>query len=213
MNQRHYSFLDQILGQINRGFNTVFSTPPPQRINPAIDIKEGNLSTEEKEQAGRLMRINHCGEVCAQALYQGQLNSARNPKTRKLLKQAAEEENDHLAWTFERLNELNSHTSYLNFAWYINSFIIGVMAGLAGDRWSLGFVEETEHQVTLHLGQHLEKIAPQDLKTRVILEQMRADEECHGNSATLAGATPLPFVVTEIMRIQAKLMTTVSYWV
>ena len=213
MNQRQYSFLDRVLSEVNRGINTLFSSPTAQRKNPAFEIIKDELSSADRQQSGRLMRINHCGEVCAQALYFGQLISASNPETLTMLKRAADEESDHLAWTRQRLKELKTHPSYLNFAWYLNSFMIGLLAGLAGDKYSLGFVEETERQVSIHLSQHLKNISNNDLKSKAIIEQMRADEECHGRAANLAGAMPLPFIVTEIMKLQAKMMTSLTYWI
>ena len=151
MNHRHYSWLDQALTQVNRGLTTLFTVAASARANPADAINEQPLFLKERQQSAAMMRVNHSGEICAQALYYGQELVARQPSTRALLQKAASEETDHLSWTEQRILELNSHTSYLNPWWYGNSLLIGMMAGLVGDSWSLGFVEETEHQVAQHL--------------------------------------------------------------
>jgi ubiquinone biosynthesis monooxygenase Coq7 len=157
------------------------------------------------------MRVNHVGEVCAQALYQSQKILARSPETRAMLDHAAQEEMDHMAWCEERLSELGSHTSYLNPLWYAGSFGIGLLAGLAGDRWSLGFVAETEKQVEKHLNSHLETLPQTDLRSRAIVDQMRMDEIEHGQSALDAGGQPLPEPIKKIMAGASKIMTTAAY--
>jgi 3-demethoxyubiquinol 3-hydroxylase len=159
------------------------------------------------------MRINHTGEVCAQALYQGQALTAHSRTVRYQMKTAAAEEVDHLAWCQQRLNELNSHTSYLNPLWYFGSFALGVTAGLIGDRWSLGFVAETEHQVVQHLESHLQQLPVDDKKSREIVEQMRQDEQQHATLARQVGASDLPAPVKVVMGMMSKCMTTITYWV
>jgi ubiquinone biosynthesis monooxygenase Coq7 len=159
------------------------------------------------------MRVNHSGEVCAQALYHGQALSARSSTTRQHMQLAAQEETDHLAWCQTRIKELGSHTSYLNPFWYFQSFSIGVLAGLAGDRWSLGFVRETERQVTAHIDKHLQRLPPADTASHAILMQMRADEQQHAHQAEQAGAAELPWIIRQTMRLTAKVMTTTAYWI
>ena len=213
MTDRTYTPFDQLLGGLDQALRTVFGPPPEaQRPNPAA-LPEADLDAAQRELAARLMRINHAGEICAQALYQGQAVTAKLPNVRAKMEQAAAEENDHLAWTAERLRELGSHTSYLNPLWYAGSFAIGATAGLAGDKWSLGFVAETERQVVRHLDSHLERLAPSDKKSRAILEQMREDEGRHATVAIESGAAALPEPVRQTMRLMSKLMTTTAYWI
>jgi len=158
-----------------------------------------------------MMRVNHAGEVCAQALYQGQALTARRIETRDQMKQASDEENDHLAWCRQRLDELGGHTSLFNPLWYTGSFAIGAASGLIGDKWSLGFLAETEHQVVKHLERHLRKLPSGDGKSRLILEQMKLDEAQHETSAHAAGATDLPEPVKKLMELASKVMTTTAY--
>lgn len=159
------------------------------------------------------MRVNHAGEVCAQALYQGQALTARNTDVRAKLERAAQEENDHLAWTAERLGELGARPSYLNPLWYTGSLAIGAIAGMIGDRWSLGFLAETEHQVVEHLEGHLTRLPAEDRRSRALVEQMREDEGRHATTALEAGASELPLPARRIMRLVAKVMTTTAYWI
>jgi ubiquinone biosynthesis monooxygenase Coq7 len=210
---RHYSSVDRLLSQLDQALRTAFG-PPPQagRPNPAEGETEPEISASERELAGRLMRVNHCGEICAQALYQGQALTARLTDVREKMEQAAKEENDHLAWTAERIRELGTHTSYLNPLWYLGSFAIGAAAGLAGDKWSLGFVAETEHQVVEHLNGHLARLSPDDRKSRAILEQMRIDEGRHATVAIEHGAAELPPPVRSLMRLTSRVMTRTAYW-
>ncbi len=213
MTDRAYSPLDTLLGGLDQALRTVFGPPPEaQRPNPAAAQPEAELDVAARELAGRLMRINHAGEVCAQALYQGQAATARLPNVREKMEQAAQEENDHLAWTAERIRELGTHTSYLNPLWYAGSFTIGAAAGLVGDKWSLGFVAETEHQVIRHLEGHLARLSPQDMKSRTILEQMKQDEARHATVAIEHGAAVFPEPVKRLMRLTSKTMTTTAYW-
>lgn len=213
MNTRQYSFFDHLLIQIDLGLSTVFASSTPLRANPADQVETPYLSTEDQKKSAAMMRINHCGEVCAQALYQGQSLVARNQDIKQTLQQAASEETDHLAWTKTRIEELQSHTSYLNIIWYAKSFVIGVLAGLAGDRWSLGFIEETEAQVFAHLAKHLGELPEHDYKSRAIVTQMQIDEKHHGTMAHQAGAQSLPRPIKQLMAYQAKVMTTVVYWI
>src|SRR3990172_7839575 len=184
MTDRTITLLDRLIGQLDQALHTVFGPAPrAARDNPATGKADPELTAAERELAGRLMRINHTGEICAQALYQGQAATARLPEVRGKMEQAAQEENDHLAWTEERIRELGGHTSYLNPFWYAGSFAIGALAGVIGDKWSLGFIAETEKQVVQHLEGHLQRLPTEDHKSRAILEQMRDDE---GRHATVA---------------------------
>jgi ubiquinone biosynthesis monooxygenase Coq7 len=169
------------------------------------------LAAAERKHAAGLMRVNHVGEVCAQALYQSQKLVARDPQIREMLEHSAQEEMDHLAWCETRLKELDSHTSYLNPFWYAGSFAIGLLAGLAGDKWSLGFVAETEKQVEAHLENHLEKLPIEDQRSRAIVDQMRIDEIEHGQAALHAGGVTLPEPIQKIMQTVSKVMTTTAY--
>ena len=163
--------------------------------------------------AAGLMRVNHCGEVCAQALYQGQALTARDPATREALRQAAQEEVEHLAWTERRLHELGSHKSLFNPLWYAGSLAIGVTAGVIGDKWNLGFLAETERQVEAHLKSHLTRLPEQDLRSREIVEQMKVDEVAHAETALQLGGVELPGPVKAAMKASSKVMTGVAYWV
>ena len=213
MSQRHYSPLDRFVGHFEAAMRTVFASPQATRANPATDKAEAELDAAARELTGRLMRVNHTGEICAQALYQGQALTAKLPVVRKKMEQAASEETDHLAWTESRVRELDTHTSYLNPLWYAGSFAIGATAGLIGDRWSLGFLAETERQVVEHLNGHLSQLEPQDQKSRAIVEQMREDEGHHATVAMEAGAASLPEPVRRLMRAASKIMTSSAYWV
>lgn len=211
--ERKLSLLDQLLGEVDKGLRTVFGPPPRGgRTNPADGIPETELNPRERDIAGRFMRINHAGEICAQGLYQGQALTARLPQVREKMEQAAEEENDHIAWTAERIHELGSHTSWLNPFWYAGSFSLGALAGLAGDRWSLGFVAETEKQVVRHLDGHLARLSETDQKSRAILEQMKVDEGKHATTAISAGAASFPIPVKRLMKFTSRLFTGATYW-
>lgn len=214
MSERHYSLFDRMLGHLDQAVRTIAGpTPLAQRPNPAAAAPETTLAEDERVLAGRLMRINHAGEVAAQALYQSQALTAREPRLREAMQQAAREENDHLAWTEERIRELGTHTSYLGPFWYAGSFAIGALAGLAGDRWNLGFVAETEHQVVRHLDDHLSRLPHHDARSRRIVEQMRDDELHHATTAIEAGAHQLPEPVKLAMRLTSKIMTRTAYWI
>ncbi|MCK5724415.1 MAG: 2-polyprenyl-3-methyl-6-methoxy-1,4-benzoquinone monooxygenase [Gammaproteobacteria bacterium] len=211
-NSRKFNPIDNLMMQLDTGLRTLFGKPSvTERQNPENTVAEGELSANEKELAGRLMRINHSGEVAAQGLYQGQALTAKLPDVREKMERAAEEENDHLDWCKQRINELDTHTSYLNPLWYFGSVAIGAAAGLAGDKWSLGFVAETEHQVVRHLTSHLNQISENDHKSRAILEQMKEDEGHHATAALDAGAAELPVPVKKFMALTSKIMTKTVY--
>lgn len=213
MNKRSYSKLDQLFIQLERGLTTLCTDLQSRRPSPAADVVEPMLTASERRTSSEMMRVNHAGEVCAQALYFGQMSMARLPGVYTTLEKAADEETDHLAWTAQRLQELNSHTSYLNFFWYTQAYMIGVIAGLAGDHWSLGFIEETEQQVSQHLDGHLKRLPLADSKSRKIIAQMRADEQHHGQTAAAAGARALPWPIKKLMAAQAKVMTTLAVYI
>ncbi len=214
MSDYSLSFADKCILNFDRGLRTVFGRPPvTERPAPDQGMPLPDLSESERRLSEGLMRVNHTGEICAQALYQGQAMSARTREVQDRMQRAADEENDHLVWCETRIHELHGHTSYLNPFWYLASLGIGVVAGAAGDKWSLGFVTETEYQVCHHLEQHLQRISEQDLKSRVILEQMKEDEMRHADMAIEAGAAELPRPIKRLMNLQSKLMTGTAYWV
>jgi len=214
MNERAITLLDRLIHGLDQALHTTFGPAPmPSRPNPASEKPEAEMTAAERELAGRLMRINHAGEISAQALYQGQAATARLPNVRSKMEQAAIEENDHLAWTEERIRELGTHTSLLAPLWYAGSFAIGAFAGLAGDKWSLGFVVETERQVIRHLDSHLAQLPANDARDRAILEQMKDDEARHATTALGAGAADLPGPIKALMKLTSKIMTRSAYWV
>lgn len=213
MTERKYSPTDMLMIGIDQAMRTLFGRPQiTERANPAQDLTEPELNSQERELAGRLMRINHTGEVCAQALYQGQALTAKLPEVRSSMERAALEENDHLDWCEKRLVELDSRKSLLNPFWYAGSFAIGAVAGLAGDKWSLGFVAETEHQVETHLNEHLGRLPASDEKSRKILTQMKEDEIHHATVALEAGGAKLPLPIKLAMKLTSKLMTKSVYY-
>jgi ubiquinone biosynthesis monooxygenase Coq7 len=213
MSKRHYTPIDHFLINVDTGMRTVLGRPKiTERVNPADAIEEAGIDESDRELAGRLMRINHSGEVAAQGLYQGQALTARLPEVREKMERAAMEENDHLDWCASRIKDMGTHTSYLNPIWYIGSVVIGAIAGKAGDKWSLGFVAETEHQVVRHLDEHLEQINTEDKKTRVILQQMKEDEAQHATTALHAGGAPLPAPIKSLMSLSSKIMTRTTFW-
>jgi ubiquinone biosynthesis monooxygenase Coq7 len=213
-NKRQYSLFDHLcLGfdQAVRALaNNSKTTGHPY---PAKKIAEHKLTEEQSKHAAGLMRINHTGEICAQALYHGQGLVSRSPKIQAKMQQAAIEEGDHLAWCKSRLDELGSHTSYLNPLWYTGSFCIGMVAGVIGDDWSLGFVAETERQVIKHLQSHLHKLPEEDKRSASILEKMQHDEAKHRDEAIQSGARELPEAVKKIMSLTSKIMVKTTYWV
>ena len=212
MDDRQFSPLDRILAGVDYALRTVNSAPTrAARPNPSSGIEETSLSDDEKKHAAGLMRVNHAGEIAAQGLYQGHAAVARDPATEEQMKNAADEELDHLAWCEQRLSELDSGPSVLRPIWYVGAFTIGAASGVLGDRWSLGFIEETERQVSEHLTGHLGKLPENDLRSRAIVTQMRDEEEEHGANAKEAGAMPLPPPVRELMRAVATVMTRTAY--
>ncbi len=212
---RNYSFLDRVIIEVEKAVRTVYARPTgSSRHNPAQSITEQTyLSDTERHLSRRLMRVNHAGEVSAQGLYQGQALTARKQSIRKKMKKSAKDENDHLLWCDQRIEELGSHKSYLNPLWYMGSYAIGAIAGLAGDRWSLGFVKETEHQVVRHLEDHIEQLPPSDLKSQAILERMLTDEAHHAHVASSAGAAELPAPIKKLMTLASKVMTRTAFWI
>ncbi|MCB1791813.1 MAG: 2-polyprenyl-3-methyl-6-methoxy-1,4-benzoquinone monooxygenase [Gammaproteobacteria bacterium] len=212
MTDRHYSFADQLMLNADQALRTLFGRPQvTERPNPAVDMPDAELSDVQRDHVARLMRINHTGEVCAQALYQGQALTARDPVVRTSMERSAAEENDHLDWCEQRVEELGGRLSLLNPFWYAGSFAIGALAGVAGDKWSLGFVAETERQVEGHLDEHLEQVPAEDQRTRAILEQMKRDEIEHGQKALDHGGARLPAPIKALMKVTAKIMTTSVY--
>ena len=215
MTTRYYTPADLVLGNLDQAVRTLFGRPTTTgRARPdAGDAPDVDLSSDERVLAARLMRVNHTGEVCAQALYQGQALTARLDQVRDRMEQASGEENDHLAWCEARLKELDSRPSALNPLFYAGSFAIGALAGKAGDRWSLGFVAETEYQVIQHLDSHLRRLPEQDRASRAILEQMKEDEARHATHAVVAGGVRLPLPIRLLMKGVSKIMTKTTYWV
>jgi len=208
------SLPDRIICGLDQALRTVFGQPPTtERENPAADKDEAELTEPERRLAARLMRINHTGEVCAQALYQGQAATADLESVRDQMQRAAEEENDHLVWCEQRIEELGSHTSILNPVFYAGSFTIGAIAGAVGDKWSLGFVAETEKQVVQHLDGHLTDLPEDDARSRAILKQMKQDEGRHATTALEAGGARLPLPVRLAMKATSRIMTRTTYWV
>jgi ubiquinone biosynthesis monooxygenase Coq7 len=205
--------IDKLIVEFDKALRTLAATPASARPTPGGTLAETELSDAERRHAASLMRVNHCGEVCAQALYQGQALSCEDEAVTHALSLAAREETEHLAWTAQRVNELGGRLSLLNPLWYAGSLALGYAAGRFGTRWNLGFLAETERQVEAHLQGHLERLAPQDEKTRAIVEQMKRDEAAHARTAYALGASELPEPVKRVMRLSARLMTQASYWV
>jgi 3-demethoxyubiquinol 3-hydroxylase len=211
MNVRTLTPLDRLLAGIERALETVAGSPEAHRISPAHDIAGAELDDAERSHAAGLMRINHTGEVCAQALYDGQAALARKEENRAHLQHAAAEETDHLAWCAQRLHELDSRPSLLNPLWYAGSYAIGALAALAGDKISLGFVVETEKQVEAHLADHMDRLPAQDERSRAVLKQMQADEVKHAQDARERGGIVLPFPIPQLMHASSMVMKTVAY--
>lgn len=208
------SLLDVLITEVDSALRTL--RPPqkrvPTRSSPAQHIQDSQLSLKDKKHIAGLMRVNHAGEVCAQALYQGQALTAQLTHIKAQMHQAAVEETDHLAWCEERLSELDSKPSRLNPLWYCGSIFLGALAGMAGDKISLGFVAETERQVSAHLQSHLQRIPGEDKKSQAILQQMQEDEEQHAAQAVDAGAAELPYPIKQLMNTVSKIMTKTSYY-
>lgn len=204
--------IDRLIIEFDTALRSVVGGANAGRPTPGSEVATNNsLNAVERKHSAGLMRVNHVGEVCAQALYQSQKLVARNPQIQEMLNHSGQEEMDHLAWCETRLQELGSHTSYLNPLWYAGSFAIGLAAGLAGDKWSLGFVAETEKQVENHLESHLEKLPKDDQRSRAIVDQMRIDEIEHGQAAKNAGGAVLPELIQKMMQVMSKVMTSTAY--
>lgn len=206
-------FVDKLITTFDTGLRTVFAQANASRQRPDAQIEDAPLSDSEKKQAAALMRINHVGEVCAQALYSGQALTSRNPQIINSLQQAANEETDHLAWCETRINELGGRKSWLNPVWYAGSFTLGAVAGALNDKWNLGFLAETEHQVSNHLQDHLNKLSEADIKTRTIVSQMQQDEAAHALEAKQLGAADLPKPVKIGMKVASKIMTSTAHYI
>jgi 3-demethoxyubiquinol 3-hydroxylase len=205
--------IDRLITGFDKGLRTLFAPAPTARAVPGSEQPEVMLDDEERALSAALMRVNHTGEVCAQALYHGQALTARNTVARAALDEAAQEETEHLAWTERRIAELGGRKSLLGPAWYAGSLALGAVAGLAGDKWNLGFLGETERQVVKHLEGHLERLPAADRKSRAILEQMKDDESRHATSAYKHGAAELPWPVRALMRASSRAMTRTAYWI
>lgn len=205
--------LDRFIVEFDKGLRTLFSQAHSARPYPDADVAEAELNEAEKKQSAALMRVNHSGEICAQALYQGQALTARDPLVQQKLQHAAQEETEHLAWTARRVHELGGHLSVLNPFWYTGSLAIGAFAGLLGDKWNLGFLSETEQQVGSHLQSHLSRLPQQDDKSRAIVNQMYIDEIGHADMAVELGGAELPKPVKIAMKLNGRIMTGAAYWV
>ncbi len=203
--------VDTLITEFDSALRTVFTTARSTRPVPGDALPDAELSDAERQTTAALMRVNHVGEICAQALYQGQALTSRDPEIRDALRQAAAEETEHLAWTEQRINELGGRKSLLNPLWYGGALAIGMLAGRFGDKWNLGFLAETERQVEAHLNGHLDRVAPQDEKSKAILQQMKIDEVNHANTALALGGQELPFPVKGLMKLSAKVMTKTAY--
>jgi ubiquinone biosynthesis monooxygenase Coq7 len=208
---RRYTPVDRVFAVLQRALDTVAGVPASTRPSPGAAEPTPVLDPRARRHAAGLMRVNHTGEVCAQALYDGQAALARDATTSIHLEAAAAEETDHLAWCAARLRELDDRPSLLNPVWYAGSFAFGALAALAGDRWSLGFVAETERQVEAHLGEHLERLPAVDLRSRAILATMQADEARHADNALARGGARLPFPIPRLMRCASAVMKAVAY--
>lgn len=203
--------IDKFITELDKGLRTVFSTAHSSRPHPDQAAGETPLTEAERRHAAGLMRVNHSGEVCAQALYNGQALTARDPAVVAALKQASQEETEHLAWCERRIAELGGHKSLLNPLWYAGSFALGALAGAIGDKWSLGFLAETEHQVGGHLQEHLSQLPASDKKSRAIVTQMQIDEAAHATTAIEHGGVDLPLPVKTTMKLTSKILTYTAY--
>lgn len=214
MTERHYTPLDQALIQFDQALRALSGRPATSgRSDPATRAEAAELDTAGRHRAVRLMRVNHTGEVCAQALYQGQALTAHTPAVRAVMQTASVEEGDHLVWCERRIRELGGRPSLLNPLFYAGSLALGALAGRAGDRWSLGFLAETEHQVEQHLDRYRQRLPEQDYKSRAVLATMREDESHHARTAEETGGRPLPLPLRLAMRLGSRLMTKSTYWI
>ena len=214
MTNRELTAIDRLLAGANDALRTIAAPAGhATRPNPAISVAAGELNATQRSHAAGLMRVNHAGEVAAQALYRGHAAVARDSAVEEQMQHAADEEFDHLAWCEQRLHELGETPSRLSPLWYTGAFAIGAASGILGDKWSLGFIAETERQVCDHLDTHLQGLPATDAKSRAIVKQMRDEERQHGEDAVAAGAAELPGPVKQLMRVTAKIMTRAAYWV
>ena len=204
-------YMDVLLKHTSNTLNILYGKPAHTRIYPAASENQKDFNEQDKKLSARYMRVNHTGEICAQALYQSQALTSSNSKTRMQMQQAADEELDHLAWCGQRIDELNGRKSLLNPVWYAGSFAIGTLAGIAGDKWNLGFVAETEKQVVDHLEKHLGQLPKNDIRSREVITQIKTDEAHHASQAIKAGAAKLPLPVKGLMRVASGIMTRVTY--
>lgn len=203
--------IDDLIVEFDKGMRTLLAPARTSRPLPGKSLAEAEMGEEEKRLAAALMRVNHSGEICAQALYQGQALTARKPEIQQALKQAASEETEHLNWCESRINDLGGRKSLLNPAWYTGSLAIGALAGALGDKWNLGFLAETEKQVVRHLDGHLQRLPANDVKSRAVVEQMKEDEARHATTALEQGGAELPAPVRLAMKLSAKMMTGVAF--
>ena len=214
MAERTFSSLDRLICAADETLTVLFGRQAgTNRPDPAVGISEADLTPAERNLSARLMRVNHVGEICAQALYQSQALTSRSDKVRKTLSLAALEEQDHLRWCENRINSLGGRKSLLNPAWYLGSFTIGLAAGFAGDRINLGFLRETEKQVEDHLHSHLDRLPGKDLASRAVVGAMKEDEKQHGETAHRAGASELPLPIKSLMRLASRVMTGTAHWI
>lgn len=214
MQNRDITPVDRLLSGLDDALRTVAAPAGrPARANPAEQVSEAEFTDKQKAHAAGLMRVNHAGEIAAQGLYQGHAAVARDAAIERQMQHAADEEHDHLAWCEQRLAELESQPSRLSPIWYAGSFLIGAASGLLGDRWSLGFIAETEKQVCAHLTGHLDSLPDNDARSRAIVARMREEEQKHGEDAVAAGAAELPQPIHRLMRWTARVMTKSAYWV
>jgi 3-demethoxyubiquinol 3-hydroxylase len=214
MPDRQLTPLDRLLSGANNALRTLAAPAGrPARRSPALDIPDAELSDTQKSHVAGLMRVNHAGEIAAQGLYQGHAAVARDERTEQQMQRAASEEFDHLAWCELRLREVGARPSRLSPLWYAGAFAIGAASGVLGDRWSLGFIAETERQVCDHLTSHLGRLPEQDARSRAIVETMRDEEKQHGDNAIGAGAAELPAPLRSLMRLTARVMTRTAYWI
>lgn len=204
---------DKLIIEFDKGLRTLLTLAQSARPLPGRDLSEPELAAADKKHAAGLMRVNHVGEVCAQALYQGQALTARDLVARTALEEAAREETEHLAWCESRIHALGGRKSLLNPVWYASSLALGMAAGALGDKWSLGFLAETEHQVEAHLGGHLDTLPEADTKSRAVVAQMQEDEARHAKTALAHGGAELPVPVRRLMTLMSKVMTRTAYWV
>jgi ubiquinone biosynthesis monooxygenase Coq7 len=207
------SLIDRLIPELDKVLRTLFAPAPTSRPMPGENLPEADLSDTEKRHAAALMRINHCGEICAQALYQGQAITSHQPEVKRALARAAQEETEHLNWTERRIAELGGRKSLLNPLWYVGSLSLGLIAGKLGDAWNLGFLAETERQVESHLESHKAQLSPQDQKSWVVLEQMKSDEISHAQMAVEQGARELPLPIKMAMKLSSRVMTKTAYYI